>query len=89
MRNMCIYPSHPLFFILMFFLSIGHLHAGLKIYYIRHAEGGHNVKAAWEKKGFLMKVRLSMSLKKSVISSRGVLRESTIIKSILPIVMMP
>ena len=25
--------------------------AGLKIYYIRHAEGGHNVKKAWEKKG--------------------------------------
>ncbi|MDF7806315.1 histidine phosphatase family protein [Pontiellaceae bacterium B12219] len=25
--------------------------AGLKIYYIRHAEGGHNVKADWEKKG--------------------------------------
>lgn len=24
---------------------------GLKIYYIRHAEGGHNVKKAWEKKG--------------------------------------
>ncbi len=25
--------------------------AGLKIYYIRHAEGGHNVKKAWEDKG--------------------------------------
>ena len=25
--------------------------AGLKIYYIRHAEGGHNVKSEWEKKG--------------------------------------
>lgn len=25
--------------------------AGLKIYYIRHAEGGHNVKKAWEEKG--------------------------------------
>ncbi|CAA6677725.1 MULTISPECIES: histidine phosphatase family protein [unclassified Lentimonas] len=25
--------------------------AGLKIYYIRHAEGGHNVKSTWEKKG--------------------------------------
>lgn len=25
--------------------------AGLKIYYIRHAEGGHNVKKAWEAKG--------------------------------------
>lgn len=25
--------------------------AQLKIYYIRHAEGGHNVKKAWEKKG--------------------------------------
>lgn len=24
---------------------------GLKIYYIRHAEGGHNVKKAWEEKG--------------------------------------
>lgn len=27
------------------------LDAGLKIYYIRHAEGGHNVKKAWAKKG--------------------------------------
>lgn len=25
--------------------------AGLKIYYMRHAEGGHNVKKAWEVKG--------------------------------------
>ncbi|WP_162051257.1 phosphoglycerate mutase family protein [Lentimonas sp. CC4] len=25
--------------------------AGLKIYYIRHAEGGHNVRKAWEAKG--------------------------------------
>ncbi|MGJ8656617.1 MAG: histidine phosphatase family protein [Akkermansiaceae bacterium] len=25
--------------------------AGLKIYYMRHAEGGHNVKKAWEAKG--------------------------------------
>ncbi|WP_044255132.1 histidine phosphatase family protein [Rhodopirellula sp. SWK7] len=25
--------------------------AGLRIYYIRHAEGGHNVKKAWEEKG--------------------------------------
>lgn len=25
--------------------------AGLKIYYIRHAEGGHNVKKAWQEKG--------------------------------------
>ena len=25
--------------------------AGLKIYYIRHAEGGHNVKKAWQAKG--------------------------------------
>ncbi|MEP2776167.1 MAG: histidine phosphatase family protein [Luteolibacter sp.] len=25
--------------------------AGLKIYYIRHAEGGHNVQKAWEDKG--------------------------------------
>lgn len=25
--------------------------AGLKIYYIRHAEGGHNVKKAWEERG--------------------------------------
>ena len=25
--------------------------AGLKIYYIRHAEGGHNVKKAWQDKG--------------------------------------
>lgn len=29
----------------------GPLSAGLKIYYIRHAEGGHNVKEEWEKKG--------------------------------------
>ena len=27
--------------------------AGLKIYYIRHAEGGHNVKKAWQAKGVL------------------------------------
>lgn len=27
------------------------VNAGLKIYYIRHAEGGHNVKKAWEEKG--------------------------------------
>ncbi len=25
--------------------------AGLKIYYIRHAEGGHNLKKAWKVKG--------------------------------------
>lgn len=25
--------------------------AGLKIYYIRHAEGGHNVKKAWQARG--------------------------------------
>ena len=25
--------------------------AGVKIYYIRHAEGGHNVKKAWQAKG--------------------------------------
>ena len=29
----------------------GSVSAGLKIYYIRHAEGGHNVKADWEKRG--------------------------------------
>lgn len=29
----------------------GDLQAGLKIVYIRHAEGGHNVKADWEKRG--------------------------------------
>jgi len=29
----------------------GVVNAGLKIYYIRHAEGGHNVKKAWQKKG--------------------------------------
>lgn len=32
-------------------LGIGPAEAGLKIYYIRHAEGGHNVKKEWEKKG--------------------------------------
>ena len=30
---------------------MSNLSAGLKIYYIRHAEGGHNVKADWEKRG--------------------------------------
>ena len=35
------------------FLSLapGLSEAGLKIYYIRHAEGGHNVRKAWEEKG--------------------------------------
>lgn len=33
------------------FLGQGTADAGLKIYYIRHAEGGHNVKKAWEAKG--------------------------------------
>lgn len=36
---------------LMGFGAIEHAEAGLKIYYIRHAEGGHNVKKAWEEKG--------------------------------------
>lgn len=31
--------------------SVHVAHAGLKIYYIRHAEGGHNVKKAWQAKG--------------------------------------
>jgi len=31
------------------FLSVAD--AGLKIYYMRHAEGGHNVKKAWQEKG--------------------------------------
>ncbi len=39
----------PAVLILLFCLS--HADAGLKIYYIRHAEGGHNVKADWEEKG--------------------------------------
>ena len=35
--------------LLLFFAN--NVSAGLKIYYIRHAEGGHNVKADWEAKG--------------------------------------
>jgi len=34
-----------------FFVISGQAFAGLKICYIRHAEGGHNVKAKWEEKG--------------------------------------
>ena len=37
--------------LLMVWGVIDHAEAGLKIYYIRHAEGGHNVKKAWEEKG--------------------------------------
>lgn len=41
---------------IVFFITIiascsSTLSAGLKIYYMRHAEGGHNVKADWEKRG--------------------------------------
>ncbi|MFC5049666.1 histidine phosphatase family protein [Rubritalea spongiae] len=37
---------------LVFFSVFANMaNAGLKIYYIRHAEGGHNVKKAWEEKG--------------------------------------
>lgn len=35
----------------VFVLLSGMAEAGLKIYYIRHAEGGHNVKKEWEDRG--------------------------------------
>jgi hypothetical protein len=40
-----------LFLVVWACLGAGDVYAGLKIYYIRHAEGGHNVKKAWEAKG--------------------------------------
>lgn len=42
------------FIMLAFISSVLWAHvatAGLKIYYIRHAEGGHNVKKAWQERG--------------------------------------
>ncbi len=44
MKNLCITIT------LIFLTLIGSAEAGLKIYYMRHAEGGHNVKKDWEKK---------------------------------------
>ncbi|MDP4624117.1 MAG: histidine phosphatase family protein [Akkermansiaceae bacterium] len=41
-----------IFVIFAFFTVLSSMvEAGLKIYYIRHAEGGHNVKKEWEDKG--------------------------------------
>ncbi len=37
--------------VVIFLLSANISQAGLKIYYIRHAEAGHNVKKEWEEKG--------------------------------------
>jgi len=43
--------NHPLLLLLVaLFTFTSQADAGLKIYYIRHAQGGHNVKRAWEKK---------------------------------------
>ena len=45
--------KHLKIFFLIYFIAIGLCtvaNAGLKIYYIRHAQAGHNVKKAWEKK---------------------------------------
>ena len=43
--------NHPLFLLLVALLAFTYqADAGLKIYYIRHAQGGHNVERAWEKK---------------------------------------
>jgi len=38
-------------FAVMLLAHAGSVTAGLKIFYIRHAEGGHNVNADWEKRG--------------------------------------
>jgi broad specificity phosphatase PhoE len=40
-----------LFTLVSVFIGANDCEAGLKIYYIRHAEGGHNVKKAWQAKG--------------------------------------
>jgi phosphohistidine phosphatase SixA len=45
--------KHLKIFLLTYFIAIGLCtvaNAGIKIYYIRHAQAGHNVKKAWEKK---------------------------------------
>lgn len=46
--------NHPLFLLLvLLFAFSSQADAGLKIYYIRHAQAGHNVKKAWKEKGGL------------------------------------
>ena len=43
--------KHLILVVLAFAILSSTADAGLKIFYIRHAEGGHNVKSDWEKKG--------------------------------------
>ncbi len=44
-NNQCV---HVLLAVLFLFWFAGRCEAGLKIYYLRHAEGGHNVVKEWE-----------------------------------------
>lgn len=43
--------SYIILTVVLFSVIANVANAGLKIYYIRHAEGGHNVKKAWQEKG--------------------------------------
>lgn len=49
MKNKII--ATPIFIVIIATILLNTANAGLKIYYIRHAEGGHNVKKEWQAKG--------------------------------------